>query len=112
MKGEADKLLNSCLLTDQEQRIRAEKLSVQIFQRAKKLIELKNGWDIIFHEPIEFANDLIEMINFERVCCPYFHWSLIFEPENRAIHLQIYGSDLIKEELRNAFSDLEVNIPA
>jgi hypothetical protein len=101
-----EKPLPSCNLTSREQSERIEKLKVNLFKKAKSVIELNDGYDFVFVEPIEFSNQLFEVINFERVCCPYFTWGLIFEPQNKAMHLQIYGSEAIKEELRLVLKDL------
>ena len=45
----------------------------------------------------------IEMVNFERSCCSDFTWALVFEPNNKATHLQVYGSKKVKDEIGNAF---------
>src|SRR5690606_16801822 len=101
-----DKLLPSCKLTSKEQAERAELLKTSLFKKAKSITELKDGYDFVFQEPIEFSNQLMEVVNFERVCCPYFTWGLLFEPQNKAAHLQIYGSAEIKEELRIGLKEM------
>ncbi len=85
------KTLPSCSLSEKEFAQRGDTLSKTIFSKAKSITPLKDGYDIIFQEPKEFSSDLLEMVNFERNCCSGFTWALIFDPNNTATHLQVYG---------------------
>lgn len=79
------------------------------FIRTEKIVkveELETGYDLIFHESIEYSTELLEFINFERGCCSNFSFALIFEPNNIATHLQMYGSKEIKEEIKDGFIEL------
>jgi hypothetical protein len=98
-----NKILPSCSLNEKEFAERGNTLSKTIFSKAKSINNLKDGYDIVFNEPKEFSLDLIEMVNFERSCCSDFTWALVFEPNNKATHLQIYGSKEVKDEMWNAF---------
>jgi hypothetical protein len=98
-----NKTLPSCNLSETELAERGETLSKTIFSKAKSIKPLKDGYDIVFNEPKEFSNELLEMVNFERSCCSDFTWALVFEPDNKATHLQVYGSKKVKEEMGNAF---------
>ena len=68
--------------------------------------ELETGYDLVFNEPKEYSTELLEFINFERGCCSSFSYALVFEPNNKATHLQIYGSKEIKSELAKGFKEL------
>lgn len=98
-----NKILPSCSLNEKELTERGNTLSKTIFSKAKSINSLKDGYDIVFNEPKEFSNELMEMVNFERSCCSDFTWALVFEPNNKATHLQVYGSNKVKEEMANAF---------
>jgi hypothetical protein len=97
------KLIPSCSLNEKDLAETGAALSKTIFSKAKSINSLKDGYDIVFNEPKEFSNELLEMVNFERSCCSGFTWALVFEPDNKATHLQVYGSKKIKEEMGNAF---------
>ncbi|GAB2820517.1 hypothetical protein GCM10027043_21460 [Ferruginibacter profundus] len=97
------KTIPSCSLNEKEFSERGDTLSKTIFGKAIAINSLKDGYDIVFNEPKEFSNELMEMVNFERSCCSGFTWALVFEPNNKATHLQVYGSKQIKAEMRNAF---------
>ncbi len=98
-----NKILPSCSLNEKEFAERRSMLSKTIFSKAKSINNLKDGYDIVFNEPKEFSLDLIEMVNFERSCCSDFTWALVFEPNNKATHLRVYGSKKVKDEMKNAF---------
>jgi len=94
------KLFYGCSLSSPEQIERAEKLKKEILKKILTIKELSDGYEIIFDEKPEFANDLLEYINFERVCCQYYTFALLFEPNLGNIHLQMRGSEEIKAELK------------
>ena len=98
-----NKTLLSCSLNQKEFAERGDTLSKTIFSKAIAINAFKDGYDIVFNEPKEFSNELLEMVNFERSCCSGFTWALVFESNNKATHLQVYGSEQIKTEMRNAF---------
>lgn len=95
--------LPSCSLNEKELAERGSTLSKAIFSKATSINSLKDGYDIVFNESKEFSTELMEMVNFERSCCSGFTWALVFEPNNKATHLQVYGSKQIKDEMGNAF---------
>lgn len=99
-------LVPSCNLSGKEMTDRKEFLQATMAKKIAKVEELETGYDLIFHEPVEYSNELLEFINFERGCCSNFSFALIFEPHNKATHLQMYGSKEIKKELKNGFIEL------
>lgn len=103
-----NKTLPSCSLNEKDLAERGNTLSKNIFSKVKSINTFKDGYDIVFNEPKEFSLELIEMVNFERSCCSGFTWALVFEPNNKATHLQVYGSKKIKEEIGNAFKSFGI----
>lgn len=99
-------LIPSCSLTNDEMVARKDWLEKGLATKISKIVELANGYDLIFNESIEYSKELLDFINFERNCCSNFSYALIFEPHNKATHLQIYGSKQIKQELAKGFKKL------
>lgn len=99
-------LVPSCNLSGKEMTKRKNFLQVTMAKRIAKVEELETGYDLIFHESVEYSKELLEFINFERGCCSNFSFALIFEPNNKATHLQMFGSKDIKQELKNGFIEL------
>ncbi|MBK9191287.1 MAG: hypothetical protein IPM77_07105 [Crocinitomicaceae bacterium] len=100
----------SCSLSEPELQSRKLELQQGIFSRPHT-VKNETGYQFTFKESKEFSNELLEFINFERGCCSSFSYGLIFEPNNAATHLQIYGSKEIKTELKNGFTALGLAIP-
>lgn len=98
--------LPSCSLSGKELSARKEELQAGLARKVKRVEEMETGFDLVFEEPVEYSTDLLGFINFERGCCSGFTYALIFEPHNKATHLQIYGSKEIKEEIRQGFTEL------
>lgn len=99
-------LLPSCSLSANALAERKNLLQSTIAQKITKVEEMETGYDLVFNEPNEYAEELLAFINYERNCCASFSYALIFEPNNKATHLQIYGSKEIKTELSKGFKEL------
>lgn len=98
--------LPSCNLSGDEMIERKKFLQSTMAKKITRVVEMETGYDLIFTEPKEYAFELLEFINFERSCCSSFSYALIFEPNNKATHLQIYGTKDIKNELAKGFKEL------
>ncbi len=99
-------LVPSCNLSGSQMMERKSFLQSSMAQKIERVEELETGYDLIFTQPKEYSIELLEFINFERSCCSSFSYALIFEPNNKATHLQIYGSKEIKAELAGGFKEL------
>ncbi|MFN8438469.1 MAG: hypothetical protein U0V72_12630 [Cytophagales bacterium] len=94
----------SCNLSEGQMIARKGFLQATIAKKISKVVELETGYDLIFeNQPKEFSKELLEFINFERGCCSSFSFGLLFEPHEKATHLQMYGSQGIKQELAKGF---------
>jgi len=59
--------------------------------------ELDDGYAFAFPGSAEWANRLVEMINAERACCPFFAFELAVEPGGGQIVLRVRGPEGAKE---------------
>ena len=59
--------------------------------------ELEDGYVFEFPGSAEWAEKLVDFVNFERVCCPFFAFDLAFEPDEGPIQLRVRGSEGVKE---------------
>jgi hypothetical protein len=103
-------LVPSCNLSETQMVSRKAELTdkYSLFQKVDRVVEMKDGYDLVFVQPKDFSYKLLDFINFERNCCSNFSFALEFEPNEKASHLKIYGSKAIKEELKNGFTELGV----
>jgi hypothetical protein len=68
-----------------------------IFEGCLGVDELEDGYQFHFPGSAEWAARLTEFIVFERGCCPFFTFELIFEPEGGPIRLRVLGPEGAKE---------------
>lgn len=99
-----------CTLSDQELIERLQYLREEIFtlENVSSIKKLKDGYEYIYEQPIDFSLKLVEFINLERSCCQGFKFSLQFEPEEGPISLQIHGSEKIRELLKGMIEQSEL----
>lgn len=97
-------LVPSCSLSSSEMAERRSFLQSSLAKKITRVEELETGYELIFEgQPKEHSLELLKFINFERGCCSSFSFALVFEPYDKATHLQMYGSKQIKEELAKGF---------
>lgn len=96
----------ACSLQADELVKRKEKLQQLIFSKANEVIELEETFRFSFPSSDLFSLQLIEFINAERKCCPFFAFQLAFMPDQGAILLEIGGSKQAKEALKYLLTDV------
>lgn len=104
--SDKDQPLMVCNLTSKQLQEREEYLRKEVFSKLDQTIELEDGYEFIFKQPIDYSITLTEFINFERKCCPGLTYTLTFEPEEGPIHLKIGNSKEIKEALKAELDNL------
>jgi hypothetical protein len=72
----------------------------QMFRAVRSIRELPNGY--AFHLPDEpdILNLVTEFISLERLCCPFFGFTIEIEPEGEAVWLQLTGREGVKPFIR------------
>jgi hypothetical protein len=78
----------------------------KIFGDRLQADELEDGYEFYFQGSGRLAARLTEFIVFERGCCPFFAFELIFEPGEGPIRLQVRGSEGAKEMIAGMISPL------
>jgi hypothetical protein len=82
----------ACSLTGPEQARRREELQ-RIFEGCSRTDELEDEYEFSFPGSEEWAVRLTEFVVFERACCPFFAFDLVFEPEGGPIRLRARGPE-------------------
>lgn len=95
----------TCKLTSDELVQREAQLKKEIFSKIKKTRELEDGFEFEFHEDAAFSSRLVEFINLERDCCPFFTFTLTFEPQAGAVKVKIGNSKEIREMIKSELED-------
>jgi hypothetical protein len=94
------KLPIACLLPNQEQAKRQKKIANDIFKGAEEIGELRDGFSFRYPGTDEWISKISEFIMFERKCCPFFTFELLFASNIGPVHLHIRGSKDVKEFIK------------
>ena len=98
-----DRVPLACTLSESELVTRAEEVS-ELFKGVQQVDELTDGYALRFPGSATWADRLLQFIIFERKCCPFFTFALVFEPQQGPIWLHLRGSEGVKaiiEEMVN-----------
>ena len=98
-----DEMPLACTLSESELVTRAEEVG-ELFKGVQQVNELIDGYALRFPGSDTWANRLLQFITFERGCCPFFTFALVFEPQQGPIWLHLRGSEGVKaiiEEMIN-----------
>jgi hypothetical protein len=77
-----------------------------LFRAAQQAQELPDGYAFEFpNEPGMFMA-LANFVEHERQCCPFYHFSLVVEPDGGPFWLRMTGGEGVKEFMQTAWMDL------
>jgi hypothetical protein len=91
----------ACDLSEQEQQQRRRELAANIFRDFQQADELLDGYAFRFPGDEACSQRLLEFINFERRCCAFMTFELLFEPGQGSIWLRLRGAAGVKEFIRD-----------
>ena len=89
----------ACTLSQDALVKRGEELD-DIFKHVQQTQELPNGYAFCFPGDAQWARTLTDYITFERDCCAFFTFELVFVPNHGPIWLHIRGGEGVKEFIR------------
>jgi hypothetical protein len=98
-----------CTLTQSERVTRGEELD-DIFKHVQQVNELADGYALCFPGSDDWANRLMQFITFERRCCPFFTFALVFELKQGPIWLHLRGPAGVKPIIENMIRPQERSI--
>jgi hypothetical protein len=104
MNTEAEQAANelpiACSLSEQELAKRREELAGDIFKNIQQVQELADGYAFRFPEGKDWAAKLLDFIAFERECCRFFIFELVFEADLGPTWLRLRGGEGVKEFIK------------
>ena len=83
-----------------EQRARRQILARQMHATTKEIQELPDGYAFRFSAEPELCLALAEFMTLERLCCPFFTFSLELAHEGGPLWLRLTGREGVKQFLR------------
>jgi hypothetical protein len=102
-KSEKRVLPVACTLSGPEQADRRGEVE-EIFGGCSRVDELEDGYEFLFPGDAEWAIRLTELVVFERECCRFLAFELVFEPEGGPIRLRIRGPKRTKSLFAEMFA--------
>lgn len=90
-----DEVPLACTLSATELVTRTEEVK-DLFKHVQQVDELTDGYALRFPGSDTWANTLLQFIAFERACCPFFTFALVFEPQQGPIWLHLRGAEGVK----------------
>ncbi|HEY3130139.1 MAG TPA: hypothetical protein VGL91_11815 [Acidobacteriota bacterium] len=87
----------ACNLSDREQTERRTLLSRQLLDGVQTIEELSDGYAFSFPGEQDCITRLAEFVAFERKCCPFLSFELLFEDNKGPIRLRLRGGDAAKQ---------------
>lgn len=93
----------ACFLTDKELQARRKNYLDQAAESLIDSAELSDGF--VFRFPIRdsMLQDLAEIIELERKCCPFLNFRLAIESGSDLVSLEMTGAEGTKEIIRSLF---------
>lgn len=73
--------------------------ATQIFKTVVEVKELPTGCAFRLSNQDDQFLELAQFINFERLCCPFYHFKLEVEPKNGDLWLSLEGGEGVKDML-------------
>ena len=93
----------ACTLPSEEFAQRRGHLIEHLFQKTIGRLELEDGFEFVFSGDEQLIAELTEFVSFERGCCAFLTFELIFDPQRGPIHLRCRGPEGAKEAVRQMF---------
>lgn len=83
----------ACTLSAAEQLARGAWIGDEALANCREVRELPRGAALRFDDQEGKVEQLAQLIGMERHCCPFFRFTLVFEPDLGPIWLQIEGPE-------------------
>jgi hypothetical protein len=101
----------ACSLTAAEQAERGGDFD-RLLAGAEGVTELANGYALRFPNRDAWITHAVELVIAERKCCPFFGFTLAFEPDNGPVWLHIEGSGEVKSWIGERMVPRHLQLPA
>jgi hypothetical protein len=93
----------ACTLSP-EDLARRQQVIRELFQKTLEQHELEDGLHFTFPGSNAILAEILEFITFERKCCQFLSFELLFDAANGPIHLRLRGREDAKEAIRQIFA--------
>lgn len=96
-------ICNTSALSD-AQRTRYKELTAKLNNSRQSVKELSDGYAFRFKAEPELIMEAAEFIIYEKLCCPFFNFELVVEPDANRLWLRLRGQNGVKEFIKYEFN--------
>ena len=93
----------ACALSDADLARRRAEIAAGVFAQVEAVEELPDGFAFRFATTNESARELLDFMLYERECCAFLNFELVFERGHGATWLRMRGGEDVKSFVRAAF---------
>ena len=93
----------ACTLSERELAERTSGTLKDLLAGVEETLELDDGYELRFPGTADWTRQLSEFIAFERECCAFFTFELLFEQQRGPIRLRLRGPEGVKDFVSNMF---------
>lgn len=86
-----------------ERRAQHEAITRQLFAAVQEIQGLPNGYAFRLFEEPGILVKAAEFVTLERLCCPFFGFTLEVEPKGGSLWLKLTGGEGVKEFIQSEF---------
>ena len=86
-----------------EKRAHYRQLVEALLQAITERRELSDGYSFRVDNEHLTTDQLVEWVNLERQCCPFFGFEILWEPENGPVWLRLTGPQGVKDFILDEF---------
>ena len=104
----------ACRLVGPEFAARKERITGELFVHADTIVALDDGYGFRFPGFAPWLANIVEFIELERECCPFFRFEIVVEPNDGPLWLHLRGADGVQAFIRDELGlgdDLPVSSP-
>lgn len=87
----------ACRLIGPEFAARKEEITRELFAHVEETQERDDGYAFRFPSVSSWPGKIVEFIEAERKCCPFFRFEIVFEPNGGPMWLVLTGPAGVKE---------------
>jgi hypothetical protein len=87
------------------ERMRHVANTAHLMKTLRAVREDANGYSFQFANETQVIRKIAEFVSLERLCCPFFDFTLQVKAEDASVSLQIAGAQGIKDFIRTEFSE-------
>ena len=94
----------ACNLTAPELQERRSTVLQKVRRGVMEVNEIEDGYSYTFPSASEWLNEVADLIDLERQCCPFLQFRITVAPNDGPLSIEMTGPEGTKDFLQNTFN--------